>query len=219
MRPKKNPGIAVALIAAVVALIAGAQDTDSPGRFVRDAAERLLSEVEDRKRELKEHPERVQEVVRRILLPVVDVVGAARWVMGKYWHRSTPEQRERFATEFTDLLIRSYSAPLVDYTDVKISVRDTQRSQDGRQAIVRTTIAPGDREPINVDFRLHGRSGEWKVYDVMVEGVSALVNFRTAYYEYIARWGVDGLIERLAEKNRIGAYADEELAPGTGPAQ
>lgn len=215
--PKKNPRIAVALIAAALTFVAAARDTASPDRLVQDTAERLLSEVKDRQRELEAHPERVQEVVRRILLPVVDVAGATRWVLGKYWHRASPEQRERFAREFTNLLIRTYSAPLVDYTDVKISVRDTQHSQDGRQAIVRTTIDPGDREPVSVDFRLHHRHEDWKVYDVMVEGVSALVNFRTAYYEYIARWGIDGLIERLAERNRSGAYTDGELAPRIDP--
>lgn len=175
----------------------------SPQELVRDTTTRLLRAVEAERETIKENPDRLYELIEQHLLPVVDRERVARWVLGRHWRRATEEQRERFIREFQILLIRTYAAPMVEYTDVQISYSPLQINPGDTEAIVRTEIQASGREPVPVHYSMHRRDGPWKVYDVSVSGVSAVVTFRQTFADEIQRLGLEGLIRKLVEKNRL----------------
>lgn len=174
----------------------------APLALVQDTTTRLLAALRSERQAIERNPARLHELVEQILLPVVDREQIARWVLGKYWRRASPEQRARFIEEFQTMLVRTYSAPLLGHLDVEIDYRPFQAEADAGDATVRTEIRATGREAIPVNYSLHRRKGEWKVYDVTIAGVSAVVTLRSTYSEEIQKLGLEEFIRRLAEKNR-----------------
>lgn len=147
-------------------------------------------------------------IVKEILEPRVDVDRAAMLILGKHWRTATPEQRERFKDEFRTLLIRTYAAASTEYKDWTIRYLPLQAPATEKKVVVKTEILQPGAKPIAVDYRMIETNGTWKVYDVLIEGVSLVQNYRTTFSEEIARTGsLDAVIDELARRNAEGAKA------------
>jgi phospholipid transport system substrate-binding protein len=195
--------IAVTLLLFVLgAYQASAAMQQSPEELVTQTTDQLLRAQQAELKAIEKDPAIAQKLVRKILLPVIDVTLVSRAVLGKYWHRASPEQRERFTKEFTEMLVRTYAAPLLTTTGVKVRYLSQDVSADGQYATVRTIVSQGDNQPVHVDYSLVKVNGEWKVYDVAVEGISSLITYRQEYYSVIQNMGLDKFLDKLAEKNR-----------------
>jgi phospholipid transport system substrate-binding protein len=140
--------------------------------------------------------------VEQIVLPVIDTDCVARAVLGRHWRAATPEQRTRFTEELQTLLIRTYAAPLVTYTDVEITYPPPLASEAKDHVTVRTLIQYGTKEPVPVHYWLRHRNGEWKACDVTIAGVSAAVTFRSTFNHEIQKTGLEGFLDRLIRHNR-----------------
>ena len=170
--------------------------------LVQRTSERVIALLEARREELEASPERLYDLVERELVPYFDFVRISRLVLGKYWRRATPEQRRRFATEFKQMLIRSYASSMLQYTGEKIAFLPVRPGRRPEEVTVRTEVELAGTEPVIVEYSLHWRKGRWLVYDVRIDGVSLVVNFRTTFAEEIRRRGLEALIEQLRERNR-----------------
>jgi len=202
----------LALLAGLLlALIAVAQAnthvrSDDPQALVESVAEQVLAELRKDKAALEAHPERINEIVDRYIIPHVDFQRMARWVLGKYWRRASPEQRTRFVAEFKRLLVRTYATSLLEYTDQTLTFLPFRGDLARGDVTVRSQIDQPGGFPIPIDYKLHrGKDGRWLIYDIVIDGVSLVSNYRSSFAREIARKGLDGLIETLAEKNRSGA--------------
>ncbi|MGX2042123.1 MlaC/ttg2D family ABC transporter substrate-binding protein [Methylocaldum sp. MU1018] len=147
-------------------------------------------------------------IVKEILEPHVDVDRAAMLILGKHWRTATPEQRERFKNEFRMLLIRTYTAAFTEYKDWNIRYLPLQTPLEDKKAVIRTEILQSGAKPVAVDYRMIDANGEWKVYDVLIEGISLVQNYRTTFSDDIARTGsLDNVIQELARHNAAGSKA------------
>lgn len=179
-----------------------AEQPAGPQELVQDTTARLLAAVRAERETIRRDSQRLYGLVEDILLPVVDRERVSRWVLGRHWRNATAEQRSRFTEEFQTMLIRTYSAPLLDYTAVEITYLPFEHDLNDTDAVIRTQIHYGERKPLSVYYSLHFRDGAWKVYDVTVAGVSAVTTFRATFSEQIQKVGLEEFIRQLSEQNR-----------------
>ncbi|HEY0675303.1 MAG TPA: ABC transporter substrate-binding protein [Immundisolibacter sp.] len=174
---------------------------DDPAAVVRDTAERVLDSLRsDRARYQDDHA--LFQLVRDVVFPRLDRERTAQWVLGANWRTATPAQREQFIAEFSDLLLRTYGTALRQYDSEKLNYLPAQVPAGADRVTVRTEIIRPDGPKVSVDYLLTNRSGEWKVYDVIIENVSLVVTYRSEYSAIIKRDGMDGLLKQRADRNR-----------------
>jgi phospholipid transport system substrate-binding protein len=146
-------------------------------------------------------PNRALTVVDQIVSPRVNTTRAGRLILGKHWRAATPVQRQQFIDLYKRLLLRTYAIHVTDYTDVEIDYLPTlPAGPDRKEVVVRTRVRQPGRDIANVDYRMAPTDSGWMVYDVVANGVSIVVSFRSAVDAEIQQYGIDGLIARLAEK-------------------
>lgn len=178
---------------------AGAQA--GPVEVVRDTAERVLDQLRnDRARYQDDRA--LFGLVREVVFPHLDRERTAQWVLGANWRKATPAQRAQFVEEFSELLLRTYGTALRQYDSEKLNFLPVNAPEGADRVTVRTEIVRPDGPKVSVDYRLTNRSGEWKVYDVVIENVSLVVTYRSEYAAIIKRDGMDGLLKQLADRNR-----------------
>ena len=180
-------------------LSAAAED---PVQVVQETADRVLTEVKDHKTELEATPAEVYELVDQIILPRFDFNRISRLVLGKYWRRASPEQRERFIREFQELLIRTYAMALLNYSDQQITYLPLRRVEGAVKATVNTKVSSAGSPQVPIDYKLYLSDDEWKVYDVTIDGVSLVSTYRSSFASQIRRFKMDGLLERMSKMNK-----------------
>ena len=199
MRVKQLASAMLALLLVGTAQLSVA--AGDPTAVVRDTAERVLSSLRtDRAR--YQDDQALFQLVREVVFPRIDQERTAQWVLGANWRTATPAQREQFINEFSDLLLRTYGTALRQYDSEKLNYLPTQAAAGADRVTVRTEIIRPDGPKVSVDYLLTNRSGEWKVYDIIIENVSMVVTYRSEYAAIIKRDGMDGLLKQLAERNR-----------------
>lgn len=147
-------------------------------------------------------------LVDGIINPHVDFDRVAILVLGKNWKTATPEQQAQFKKEFRMLLVRTYTRAFTEYSDWHINYLPLDDDASDKKAMVKTEIIQSGGKPVAVNYRMAFDGKEWKVYDVLIEGVSLLQNYRTSFNDELERGEtLDQLIANLAERN-AGALAD-----------
>ncbi len=192
--------VACLLLAGGLAL-ASAKAND-PLRLVQDTADRVLHEVKRHKAELEADPGKIYQLVDQLILPQFDFSTMSRLVLGKYWRRARPEQQDAFLLAFRELLVRTYAKALLNYSDQEIVYQPLRQQEDANKVTVSTLVQEPGGAPVPIDYKLHRKDGKWKVYDVTIDGVSLVLNYRSSFRSQIRRYKLDGLIERLQSLNR-----------------
>ena len=187
--------------------------TDTPDRLVRATTEALFTAIDDNRVAIDEDPARVYALVENIVMPHVDLPRISRWVLGKEWRRATPPQRERFMGEFRVLLVRSYATAVSQNTDVAITYLPVRLKRGGEDATVSTRIRTRSEQPLDITYRLYQAEAGWRLYDVVVAGVSLVATYRSTFRAEIKRVGIDGLIEQLAAKNSVPVASAPKASP------
>lgn len=172
-----------------------------PDEVIKQTTNRFLEAFRNESEAIREDPDRVFALVNEIVLPHLDVDRFARGILGKHWRRATTEQQNRFIDEFRTLMVRRYASMISDYTDVSI-IYFPARKRNETRATVATEFPQPTGPAVEVDYRLSRTDGQWKVYDVVIEGVSMLVTYRGTFASEVNRIGLDGVIEELSAKNR-----------------
>ena len=178
---------------------------EAPMALVRDTTGELFAQVREDREALRQDPAGIHAMLERLLLPHVDLERTCRLVLGKHWRRATRPQRDDFMRQFRELLLRTYATALVEFADVSVDYLDTRYSEDRSAAIVRTRVnLSHGRPPVGIDYRL-GRhdiaQDDWKVFDVVVGGVSLVTTYRSSFSEEVQRQGLDGLLRLLRDRN------------------
>lgn len=183
-----------------------AQAAMGPQELVKETTDQTLSRLQRDRAALQQNPDGIYDLVQEVITPHFDFVRISAWVLGKYWRTASKEQKIRFVKAFQTLLVQTYGVVLLDYTDQELRylpLRDDPASGD---VIVRTEVIQPNGEAVSINYRVYLKNGAWKVYDISVEGVSLVTNFRTSYATEIKQSGLDTLIQRLEAKiGRDGA--------------
>ena len=173
-----------------------------PDQVIRQTVERLIDELTERKAELERDRTQLYELVSRVIVEHIAVDKIAKLVLAQHWRNASLEQRIRFTDEFEKILIQTYASALFDYTGrEEMSFQSLQLTGDERTAVVRTDVKlPGVQAfPVNYKF-LRLESGEWKIFDVTIEGISLVTIFQFSYGRVIQTEGLDSLISQLEQK-------------------
>jgi phospholipid transport system substrate-binding protein len=147
---------------------------------------------------LREKPEARHDQVRKVAESIFDYPDTARRSLGQHWNGRTPEQQQEFVKLFADILDRAYVSKIDLYQGERVQY--TGETIDGNEATVKTMIAAKQGSDIPVDYRMHMKNGRWVVYDVIIEGVSLVSNYRTQFNKVIQTESYDALVERLRAK-------------------
>jgi phospholipid transport system substrate-binding protein len=144
----------------------------------------------------------VNQFVNGVINPHTDFDKIAPLVLGKHWKTATPVEQDRFTHEFQTLLIRTYSRAFVEYSDWTIRYLPLEMPNGATKVIVKTEVLQPGQNPVDVNYRMYLIKGEWKVYDIMIDGVSLVTNYRSTFNEDIQRKGsLSAVIDALAKRN------------------
>ncbi len=188
---------------ALMSLFQTANAQEDPVSVIKNTSDKLFSTLKAEKAMLQKDPSKVFGIVESQLVPRFDFGTISQWVMGRSWRDATPEQRTTFTNEFKRLLINTYAGVLLDYSDETLSVLPLPpNAAKGDEVTVRSEIVSKDRPPIAINYSMIKSGNKWMVYDVSVEGVSIVANYRSEIRELVARDGIDGMINTLKRKNK-----------------
>lgn len=135
------------------------------------------------------------------VMPHVNFQRMTASAVGRYWRQATPEQQQKLQAEFKTLLVRTYSGALTQVKEQTVQLKPFRGKPEDQEVAVRTEVR-GKGEPIQLDYRLEKRTDGWKIYDVNVLGVWLVENYRNSFAQEISAGGIDGLIAKLAERNK-----------------
>jgi phospholipid transport system substrate-binding protein len=202
--PVVNSGLKSLLALLLCALLAqpaahAASDV-TPQELVRETSSRMLAALSEERDAIAKEPGRLYELVSTIVLPYFDFERMSMWVLGKNWRAATTDQRTRFVDQFRMLLVRTYGTALSDYANEEIIYLPYIAGDREGRATVRTEIEHAG-STIPISYSMYKGSDGWKVYDVVISGVSLVTNYRSTFGTIIRDKGMDNLIQQLSERN------------------
>jgi phospholipid transport system substrate-binding protein len=142
------------------------------------------------------------EVIEAKVLPHFNFGSMTALAMGQNWSKATPEQKKRLVEEFKTLLVRTYASALAAYSEQRFDFRPLRARPTDTDVTVNVRVLQSGAQPVAIDYSMEKTASGWKVYDVMVGGVSLVANYRTEFNSTVRDAGIDGLIKNLQAKNR-----------------
>ena len=201
--------LAVTVAAGLVSLNAAAQQ--APDEFIREAAELLDDAVSERKEELTADRQALYRLIDEILLPRFDQRYAAQLVLGRHWRTASEEQRTQFIEAFYQSLMRQYADGLLEFDLSQLEILPYRGDPSKPRTVVRTVVLLDDGTEAPVDYGLVKHDSGWQVFDVTIEGISYVRNFRAELNSEIQASSLDAVIARLEHEAAQGG--DEVAAP------
>lgn len=144
----------------------------------------------------------IQEIDKKVLQPHFNFRHMTSLGMGKEWRKASPEQQETLVQEFKTLLVRTYSNALTIYKDPTVNYKPVRYQPADPEVMVRTQVLQDGIKPVDIDYNLEKQDNEWKVFDVVVAGVSLVTNYRQFFSQEVRNGGVEGAIKSLRVKNQ-----------------
>ncbi|MGH8551118.1 MAG: MlaC/ttg2D family ABC transporter substrate-binding protein [Methylococcales bacterium] len=171
--------------------------------MVENTTSQVLDTLKKNKERLKQDKAELYRLVNEIIVPHFDFRSMSRLVLGKHWRQSSDEQKKRFTEEFKTLLVRTYSTTMLDFTGETVKYLPVRAGSDESKALSRLEITqPGGGPPVKMDLRMVIRDAAWMIYDITVDGISLVTNYRNSFGNEVLKTGMDGLINKLVEKNK-----------------
>ena len=211
MHPGSPPKNRFLLMSGIFALICGfltqpvlaSKDDHAALLLVKDTTNLIRKKVKEDDSIIKENPEHLYDLVNEIVLPHFDFQKMSSWVLGKNWRNASAEQKKKFTSQFSRLLVRTYSRAIYDNIDQKIIFLPIRGKPDADKVTIRTEVPQEAGFPIPIDYKMQKKNNEWKVYDVVIDAISLVANYRTTFNQEIKKSGIDSLIASLADRNSI----------------
>lgn len=191
---------------------AQAQAGQAPDELIKGVAQEVLKDLDAHRAEYKKDPKQIRTLVDKHLLPHFDTEFAARRVLAKYWNTATEDQRKRFVEAFYQSLLQNYGSALADFTPDRLKVLPFRGDANANMATVRTEIRRDNGTMVPVNYSLHKVNGEWKAFDVTIEGVSYVKSFQADFGSEIDRNGLDSVIKRM--EAQVASGVPSKNAPG-----
>jgi phospholipid transport system substrate-binding protein len=177
----------------------------SPDALVQKVSNDVLEAVKADKAMQAGDVKKLNALIEAKVLPYVNFQRMTSAAVGRYWRQATPEQQASLEQEFRTMLLRTYTGALSQVRDQTVQIKPSRAVQDGDEVIVRTEVR-GKGDPIQLDYRLEkSPTTGWKIYDVNVLGVWLVENYRNSFAQEITASGIDGLINKLAQRNKTAA--------------
>jgi phospholipid transport system substrate-binding protein len=194
----------------LVLLFSSAQATiQTAGEVVMNTADEVLARVTSEREAIDADPGRIYGLVDDVVIPHFDFVSMSKWVLGKKsWRGASDSQQEHFIYEFKTLLVRTYAKALLEYANQEIEYLPEESNPNSNLVVVKTKISQPGTSAVPIDYRMHVSGGEWKVVDIVVDGVSLILTYRGSFASEIRKNGLDALINKLSKRNDAMVNAD-----------
>lgn len=173
-----------------------------PEELVKKITAEVMDAIKSDKQLAAGDRQRALKLAEEKILPHVDFEEATRLAVGRSWQKATPEQKKQLVTEFRNMLVRTYSNAIGAYEGQQMKVMPVRMKPGDEEVTVRNQfIRPGAGKPVLLDYSMRKTPQGWKIYDIVVEGVSLVLTYRSEFDAVVKQDGVDGLIKRLSQKN------------------
>ena len=175
---------------------------EAPDAMIRKVTDDVLNIVRQDKDIRSGNTKKAIELVEAKVLPNFNFQRMTALAMGRDWKKASGEQQAKLSEEFKTLLVRTYSNALTGYKDQTIRYKPTKMQNGDTEVVVKTEIVQSGGRPIQLDYSVERQNEGWKVYDVVVAGVSLVTNYRETFNQEVRANGVDGLVQMLVNKNK-----------------
>lgn len=194
-------GLALAACLSIVSIPVSADNLLPPQQIIEDVSATLQQKLKDKA--FTNDFVRVTQFVNGVISPHTDFDKIAPMVLGKHWKTASADEQQRFKQEFQMLIVRTYSRAFVEYNDWTMRFMPLDMaSSEAAKVVVKTEILQPGLQPIDVNYRMLLTKNEWKVYDIIIEGVSLVTNYRTTFNDEIQKNGtLSSVIDSLAKRN------------------
>jgi phospholipid transport system substrate-binding protein len=173
-----------------------------PQELIRQTADQVLLQIQSNSEQYQQDPAKLYALVEEVVLPHFDFDTMVDLALGRYKGKLNADQRPLIIKEFRVLLVRTYGKALLDYNDQKIIYLPTEGSLEQGDVMVKTEIEQDGGFPIPLNYSLKAGKQGWKVYDISVDDISLVTNYRSSFARQIKKNGVDGLIKTLHDRNQ-----------------
>jgi phospholipid transport system substrate-binding protein len=197
----------IALLASLAFCSTATAQELGPEELVRKVTSDVLEAIQSDKQLQAGDRKKALALAEEKILPHVDFREATRLAVGRAWPAATPEQQERLTTEFREMLVRVYSNAIGAYRGQTMRVQPVKMAPGATQVTVRNQYIRPGLAPVSVEYAMRKTPDGWKIYDIVVEGVSLVLTYRGEFEQILRDSGVDGLIARLADRNQQAAPA------------
>lgn len=182
--------------------LAGAQEITAPDTLVKEATAEVIGILKQSRGHLNSAKTiQSNDLVERKVLPLFDFSRMAQIAVGRNWGPASTDQRDALTTEFRTLLVRTYSTALRTYRDEQIEFKPLDAPPAGGQATVKSIVKHSGSARTTIDYDMQKTPLGWKVYEIRIDGVNVIANYRQTFASKVRDDGIDGLIKALAEKN------------------
>lgn len=175
----------------------------APDVVIRDTANEVIALIKADKASSNSNIKKLAETVDAKVMPHFNFMHMTKLAVGKDWNGASSEQQQALTREFHTLLVRTYSSALENYRNQVLEVMPLGKV-DGNLATVKSRVVQPGKPPVPIDYRMEKLSDGWKVFDVSVDGVSLVTNYRSEFAADVSSGGIDGLIRKLSDKNKKG---------------
>ncbi len=174
----------------------------APNEFVQAVADNALQAVKKDEAAKGGDLNRINQLVDELILPYVNFEKTTRLAAGRYWRQASPQQQQALVDAFRGTLVRTYSGALAQVDQVsRIDIQPFRGDSTADDVVVRSLITQSNGPAVSVDYRLERTAQGWKVYDLNVENIWLIQNYRNQFAQQIQQSGIDGLIEALRQSN------------------
>ena len=184
--------------------------TTAPDALARSVTDEVLALIRADKDIQAGNQKKVLELVEAKILPHFNFTTMAQLAMGRNWKQANPEQQKRLIAEFRTLLVRTYTLAFVQYRNQSVDYKPLRMAANDTDVVVQSLIKQPSGAPVAVDYNMEKTGDGWKVYNMKIEGISLVENYRNTFNTEIQKNGVDGLIKSLADKNRSNAQVADK---------
>ena len=181
-------------------LLSQAQEL-GPEELVKKITDDVMAAIQSDKELAAGDRQKALKLAEEKILPHVDFEEAVRLATGRSWGQASAEQKKRLTEEFRRMLVRTYSSAVSAYQGQTMKVLPVRMKPGDTEATVRNHYLRPGAKPVQVDYSMRKADGGWKIYDIVVEGVSLVLTYRSEFDALVKQEGIDGLIKRLAAKN------------------
>ncbi|HEX2332295.1 MAG TPA: ABC transporter substrate-binding protein [Burkholderiales bacterium] len=177
-----------------------AQDS-GPEDLVRKVTEEVFAAIKADKQLAAGDRQKAIKLAEEKVLPHIDFEEATRLALGRSWAKASPEQKKKLVTEFRNMLVRTYSNAITAYEGQTMKVLPVRIKPGDTEVTVHNQFFRAGGKPVLLDYSMHKTENGWKIYDIVVEGVSLVLTYRSEFDAVVKQDGIDALIKRLAQKN------------------
>jgi phospholipid transport system substrate-binding protein len=204
--PRWLAGAAAAAAIAFAPVASAAPDTP-PDVMVRKSIDEVLGLIKADKDLQAGNQKKLLDLIEEKVLPHFDFTRMTRLAVGRNWAQASDAQKESLTREFRTMLVRTYSTSLSQYRNQTIDVKPAKIAAGDNETVVKTLVNQPGGQPIPIDYSMEKSDKGWRVYDVVVDGVSLVTTYRSSFNDQIQKGGIDGLVKTLADRNKGGSAA------------